>query len=466
MMNGTRIERDALGEMELPAACLWGIHTARAKQNFSLSGRQVPFSLIAAIAIVKQAAAATNAELGYLPKDIAEAIVAACAEICADGPEIRAQFPLDALQGGAGTSTNMNVNEVVANLALRKLGKAPGDYAVVHPLHHVNLHQSTNDVYPTAMRVAAIAGLRHLSESLAQLQGALQAKEKEFSGILKMGRTELQMAVPMTLGQEFSAFAEAIARDRWRTFKCEERLRLVNLGGTAIGTGITAPTRFIFRVIEVLRALTGMGISRGENPVDATANADAFVEVSGILKAAAANFSKIAADLRLLHFLREITLPPLQAGSSIMPGKVNPVMAEAMMEVGFLVRSNDALVGECAAHGTLQINEFLPLIAVTLLETVSVLDGAALAFARHIGGIVANPETCAAHFYDNPTLITALIPHVDYETASQLAKAYVEARVVDKSLDLRDFLKQKLDAKLVDRVFSASYLTGFGHKDD
>jgi aspartate ammonia-lyase len=466
MMDGTRIERDALGEMELPSACLWGIHTERARLNFHFSARRVPFSLIAALATVKQAAALTNAEFGYLPKDVADAIVAACIDICADGETIRAQFPLDALQGGAGTSTNMNVNEVVANLALKKLGKSPGDYAVVHPLHHVNLHQSTNDVYPTAMRIAAIAGLRSLSESLAKLQGALQDKEKAFAGILKMGRTELQMAVPMTLGQEFSAFGEAIARDRWRTFKCEERLRLVNLGGTAIGTGITAPKRFIFRVIEVLRSLTGMGLARSENPVDATANADAFVEVSGILKAAAANFSKIAADLRLLHFLGEIVLPPLQAGSSIMPGKVNPVMAEAMMEVGFLVRSDDALIGECAAHGTLQINEFLPLIAVTLLETVSVLEGAALAFADHIGGISADAERCGAHIFDNPTLMTALIPHVDYDTASQLAKAYVEAQSRDKSLDLRVFLRDRLDVNLVDKVLSAAYLTSFGYRDD
>jgi aspartate ammonia-lyase len=260
--GSTRKERDALGEIDIAADALWGIHTERALRNFTLSKRRVPTALIAAIATVKHAAAVTNSELGYLNRDIADAIVAACTEVCEGGAAMEAHFPLDALQGGAGTSTNMNVNEVVANLALKRLGKPPGDYESVHPLHHVNLHQSTNDVYPTALRIAAIAGVRRLSDAMAKLQGAFQAKEGAFQGIAKMGRTELQDAVPMTLGQEFSAFAEAIARDRWRTFKCEERLRLVNIGGTAIGTGITAPRRYIFRVIEVLRALTGMGLSR------------------------------------------------------------------------------------------------------------------------------------------------------------------------------------------------------------
>ncbi len=307
----SRREHDGLGELEIPAGTLWGIHTQRALNNFPATGRCVPPVLIGSIAVVKHAAAMTNAELGFLAPDLAKAIIKGCTKICEGGPEIDRQFPLDALQGGAGTSTNMNVNEVIANLALIELGKAPGDYANVHPLHHVNLHQSTNDVYPTALRIAAIAGVRSLSNAFAKLQGAFQAKETAFQAIVKMGRTELQPAVPMTLGQEFSAFAEAIARDRWRTFKCEERLRLCNIGGTAIGTGLTAPRAFIFRIIEILRGLTGMGLSRNENVIDATANADALVEVSGILKASATNLAKIAGDLRLLHFLGEIALPPL-----------------------------------------------------------------------------------------------------------------------------------------------------------
>ncbi|MGC9953093.1 MAG: aspartate ammonia-lyase [Rhizomicrobium sp.] len=460
-----RKERDALGEIDIAADALWGIHTERALRNFALSKRRVPYALIASIATVKHAAAIANAELGYLNRDVADAIVAACAEVCQGGAVMEAQFPLDALQGGAGTSTNMNVNEVVANLALKRLGKPLGDYESVHPLHHVNLHQSTNDVYPTALRIAAIAGVRRLSDAMAKLQGAFQAKELAFQGIAKMGRTELQAAVPMTLGQEFSAFAEAIARDRWRTFKCEERLRLVNIGGTAIGTGITAPRRYIFRVIEVLRALTGMGLSRNENVIDATANADAFVEVSGILKASAANLSKIAGDLRLLHFLGEIALPPLQAGSSIMPGKVNPVMMEAVMQAGMAVRANDSVVSECAAHGTLQINEFMPLLAWALLESIDVLEAAALAFAGHVEGIRANPERCAENLSDSPTLLTAFLPKIGYERANALVEEYAIAKAQDSSLTLRRFLSERLDAAMVNDVLSAPNLLKLGHTD-
>ncbi len=255
----------------------------------------------------------------------AEAIINACDEI-AKG-RFSDQFPVDALQGGAGTSTNMNLNEVIANRAIEILGGNKGDYSLIHPLEDVNLHQSTNDVYPTAIKVAGIYRLRDLAKAIAELQGAFQEKEKEFAGIIKIGRTELQEAVPITLGAEFSAFAEAISRDRWRTFKCEERLRVVNLGGTAVGTGLAAPQDYIFLVIEKLREVTGLGLSRGENLPAETANADSFVEVSGILKAHAVNLLKIANDLRLMNLLGEIKLPQLQAGSSIMPGKVNPVLA-------------------------------------------------------------------------------------------------------------------------------------------
>jgi aspartate ammonia-lyase len=404
----------------------------------------------------------TNAELGHLKRDAADAIIAACAEVC-EGGAMERQFPLDALQGGAGTSTNMNLNEVIANLALAHLGKAPGDYASVHPLHHVNLHQSTNDVYPTALRIAAIAGVRRLADSFAKLQGAFQEKETAFQAIPKMGRTELQPAVPMTLGQEFSAFAEAIARDRWRTFKCEERLRLVNLGGTAIGTGLTAPRAFIFRVIEVLRALTGMGLARSENVIDGTANADAFVEVSGILKASAANLSKIAADLRLLHFLGEIALPPLQAGSSIMPGKINPVMTESVMQIAMAVRANDAVIAECAAHGTLQINEYMPLLAFTLLESLEMLNSAARAFTKHVAAIEADAARCAAYLSDSPTLVTAFLPKIGYERAEVLAKEYAVAKAGKPELSLREFLVSRLGHGIVDEVLSAPNLIKLGH---
>lgn len=463
MKKPDRHEHDALGSAEIPADALWGIHTERALKNFPSTGRRVPFVLIGSIAVVKHAAAVTNAELGFLKRDIADAIVAASNKVCEGGAEIEKQFPLDALQGGAGTSTNMNVNEVLANLALAQLGKPAGDYQSVHPLLHVNLHQSTNDVYPTALRIASIAGVRRLADAFAKLQGALQEKETAFQGIPKMGRTELQPAVPMTLGQEFSAFAEAIARDRWRTFKCEERLRLVNIGGTAIGTGLTAPRAFIFRIIEVLRGLTGMGLSRNENVIDATANADAFVEVSGILKASAANLAKIAADLRLLHFLGEIALPPLQAGSSIMPGKINPVMTEAVMQAAMATRANDAIVTDCAAHGTLQINEFLPLLAWALLDSIAMLDSTARAFTAHIAGIVPDPVRCAAYLADSPMLVTAFLPKIGYEKAEQLAKDFATARAGNPALTLRAFLNEKLGQATVDEVLSAPNLIKLGH---
>jgi aspartate ammonia-lyase len=461
-----RLEQDGLGGIEIAPGALWGIHTQRALNNFPKTGRRVPWMLIASIAVVKHAAAVTNAELGFLKRDVADAIVAACIKVCEGGEEIERQFPLDALQGGAGTSTNMNVNEVVANLALQQLGKEPGDYEHVHPLLHVNLHQSTNDVYPTALRIAAIAGVRRLSDVLAKLQGAFQEKEKAFQAIPKMGRAEMQPAVPMTLGQEFSAFAEAIARDRWRTFKCEERLRLVNLGGTAIGTGLTAPRTYIFRIIEVLRALTGMGLSRGENVIDATANADAFAEVSGILKASAANLGKIAGDLRLLHFLGEIALPPLQAGSSIMPGKINPVMTEAVMQSAMAARANDVLVTECAAHGSLQINEFMPLLAWALLDTVAVLESAARALTGHVSGITADAVRCAAYLAGSPTLLTAFLPKIGYERAEVLVKDFTAAKAQTPALTLRAFLTEKLGAAMVDEVLSAPNLIKLGHTEN
>ena len=461
MVEETRREHDGLGEFEIPVTALWGIHTQRALSNFPVTGRRVPYVLIASIAVIKQAAAVTNAELGLLPRALAQAIESACSQLCEGGWEMERQFPLDALQGGAGTSTNMNVNEVIANLALLKLGKKPGDYATVHPLHNVNLHQSTNDVYPTALRIAAIAGVRRLADSFAKLQGAFQEKETAFQAIPKMGRTEMQPAVPMTLGQEFSAFAEAIARDRWRTFKCEERLRLVNIGGTAIGTGLTAPRAFIFRVIEVLRSLTGMGLARSENVIDGTANADAFVEVSGILKASAANLSKIAGDLRFLHFLGEIALPPLQAGSSIMPGKINPVMTEAVMQVAMAARANDGIITDCAAHGTLQINEFMPLLAWALLDTLEILNNAVRALTKHIAGIEANVARCTAYLADSPTLITAFLPKIGYERAEALAKEYTAT----PGVTLRAFLAAKLGQAMVDEVLAAPNLIKLGHTE-
>ena len=453
----TRMEHDLLGAQPVPAAVYWGLHTLRASENFRLTGRPVPPALIGALALVKKACALANRELGYLAADKAEAIVRACDEIVAGG--LRDQFPLDALQGGAGTSTHMNVNEVVANRALELLGAAKGDYARVHPLEDVNRHQSTNDVYPTALRIAAIRGLRTLSAALAGLQGACQRKEQEFAGVVKMGRTEMQDAAPMTLGAECSAWAEAFARDRWRTFKAEERLRVVNLGGTAIGTGLTAPRNYIFLVIEKLRDVTGLGLTRADNLVEATANADAFVEVAGLLNACAANLTKVARDARLLHLLGELRVPAVQAGSSLMPGKVNPVLLEAAQAAGMTVRAQCALIAEAAAAGTLQLNEFLPVIAAALLEALHLLEQTAVMLTPHIAGFAADEAVCRQRVDHSPALITALLPHLGYERAQTLSREFQASG----GMDFRAFLIVKLGQEIVEQALSPENLTALGY---
>ena len=340
-------------------------------------------------------------------------------------------------------------------------GGQKGDYHLIHPLEDVNLHQSTNDVYPTALKVAAIFRLRDLSKAISGLQGAFQEKEKEFAGIVKMGRTELQEAVPITLGAEFSAFAEAFSRDRWRTFKCEERLRVVNLGGTAVGTGLAAPRNYIFLAIEKLREVTGLGLSRGENILGETANADTFVEVSAILKAHAVNLIKIANDLRLMNLLGEIHLPHLQAGSSIMPGKVNPVLAEAAIQTGIKVIANDGIVTETAASGTLQINEFLPLLAHALLESLDLLININGLLTLHVRGIEANKEKCEEYFNASPMIITALLPVIGYEKATQFIAEFSSG----SENNMRQFLEEKLGKELIDQIFSPYQLTALGYKD-
>jgi len=458
-MPDMRNERDFLGQLDVPADAYWGIHTQRAVNNFPVSGLKVNPRLIESIALIKKACRLANYETGYLDAEKAHAIMSACDEIAQGRHAL--QFPVDALQGGAGTSTNMNLNEVIANRAIELRGGNKGDYSLIHPLDDVNLHQSTNDVYPSALKVAGIYLLRELAQSIADLQGAFQEKEKEFASAVKIGRTELQEAVPITLGTEFSAFAEAISRDRWRTFKCEERLRVVNLGGTAVGTGLTAPRDYIFLAIEKLREVTGLGLSRAENLPGETANADSFVEVSGILKAHAVNLQKIANDLRLLNLLGEINLPRLQAGSSIMPGKVNPVLLETTLQIGIKVIANDGIITETAARGTLQINEFLPLLAHALLESLDLLININKILAAHVRGITADSEKCREYFEHSPMIITALLPVTGYEQAARLLAEFQQTG----SGNMQKFLEEKLGKELVERLFSSAGLTALGHRN-
>ena len=420
-----RIEEDLLGEREIPAEAYYGIHTARAVENFPLTPYRVHPKLIRAIALIKKAAAEVNCELKFLPKAIADPIVQAAEEVLQG--QWQDQFIVDALQGGAGTSTNMNVNEVLANRALEILGKARGEYSVVHPLNHVNLQQSTNDVYPTGLRIAALWLLKLLSEECAALQEALQEKEAQFAHVIKVGRTEMQDAVPIMLGQEFSAYAQAIARDRWRLYKVEERLRQVNLGGTAIGTGINADKKYIYMVNDRVRLHVGFGLSRAENMIDATQNADVFVEVSGLVKTLAVNLSKIAHDLRLLSSgpfagLGEISLPERQAGSSIMPGKVNPVIPEAVNQAAFHVIAGDVAITLAAQSGQLELNSFMPLIAHHLLGNLELLTNSVRVFRGYcIQGIVANEEQCRYLLSNSLASITALVPYIGYDRVSHIA---------------------------------------------
>jgi aspartate ammonia-lyase len=429
-----RTEQDSLGEKQVPADALWGIHTARAQENFSIAGRLVHPALIKAYGAVKLACCRTNRAIGVW-QDVkkADAIERACAEMM-EGT-LTEQIIVDALQGGAGTSTNMNVNEVIANRALVLLGRQPGDYAAVSPTDDVNLHQSTNDTFPTALRLACIKRLHSLEQALIALQESCQAKEKEFADVVKIGRTELMDAVLVTLGREAGAWAEAFNRDRWRVYKCEERLRTVNLGGTAVGTGLGAPREFIFRVVDELRALSDIGFARAENCVEATQNGDVFVEVSGMLKACATSLYKVSNDIRLLASgpdagIGEIALTALQAGSSIMPGKVNPVIPEAVAQAAMRVFGLDATIAMAAASGSLELNQNMPLIADALLESVDLLAAAVSHLSEKcIATMTANRSRCAGHVGNATAAVTALIPLIGYEQACSVAQTAREQNI-------------------------------------
>ncbi len=455
-----RIEYDALGSMKIPAEAYYGIHTERALHNFPVSDIRVPDEMIEALAQVKMACARANMKESLLDPAIGDAIVRAASEVASG--KFRDQFVVDAFQGGAGTSTNMNMNEVLANRAIEILGGQKGDYRLVDPLDHVNLSQSTNDVYPTALKIAAMRMVSNLSKAVAGLQGAFQDKEAAFAHILKLGRTEMQDAVPITLGQEFGAFAEALARDRWRLFNVKERLRQVNLGGTAVGTGLNARREYVYAVIEELQDITDLNIARAENMVDATQNADVFVEASGLVKAAATNLAKIAGDLRLLSSgprggLGEINLPALQIGSSVMPGKVNPVIPEMTIQAAYEVICLDQGIAMAATAGQLELNACLPLIAFNMLTSLKILiNTVVLLRTRCVEGITANEERCAKWLEESLCLVTALVPYIGYEKAARLAKKASDTGKTVRTTALEEgiFNDEEMDA-----IFTAQELT-------
>ena len=424
----TRIEHDLLGEMNVPADAYWGVHTARACENFPITGTPISAypHLIGALASVKEAAARANAHHGLLPADKAEAIAAACREIRAGA--LHEEFVVDVIQGGAGTSTNMNANEVIANRALELLGHRKGDYADLHPNEHVNLSQSTNDAYPTAVNVATILAVRELSDAMAVLEQAFAAKSTEFRDIVKMGRTQLQDAVPMTLGQEFGTYAVMLGEDRLRLDEAVTLLHEINLGATAIGTGLNTPPGYAETVCRHLVEITGLPLTTASDLVEATQDCGAFVHLSGVLKRVAVKLSKSCNDLRLLSSgpragFNEINLPPMQAGSSIMPGKINPVIPEVVNQVAFEVIGNDMTVTMAAEAGQLQLNAFEPIILHSLAKSVTHLRSACLVLAeRCVSGITANEEVTRGFVEHSIGLVTALNPAIGYAAATGIAQ--------------------------------------------
>jgi len=425
---GFRLESDSLGEREVPDDAYWGVHTVRALENFPIAERPISVypELIVALASVKQAAARANAEYGTIEPEKAELIDRACQEII-DG-RLHDQFVVGLIQGGAGTSTNMNANEVIANRALELGGHAKGSYDVLHPIDDVNRSQSTNDVYPTALKVALIFTLQELLAELRELQDAFSAKGREFEHVLKVGRTQLQDAVPMTLGQEFHGFATTISEDRARLREATVLLGEINLGATAIGTGITAPPGYAATACRHLRDITGLDLRTAPDLIESTSDAGAFMTFSGTLKRSAIKLSKICNDLRLLASgpqagFGEINLPPKQAGSSIMPGKVNPVIPEVVNQVAFAVAGADVTVTMAAEAGQLQLNAFEPVIAFSLLQSITWMTHSFRTLRVNcVEGITANEERLDAMVGSSVGVITALTPFIGYGAAAALAK--------------------------------------------
>ena len=423
----TRLEHDLLGDREVPAHVYWGVHTLRAIENFPITGQTISSygDLIRALAVIKQAAALANHQLGLLDSKHKDAIVLACEDIRAG--KLHDQFVVDVIQGGAGTSTNMNANEVIANRALEIMGHAKGEYQYLHPNEHVNMGQSTNDVYPTALRLATFWGVQRLLAAMARLRDSFDDKADEFSDVLKMGRTQLQDAVPMTLGQEFRTYAVMLGEDEQRLYEASALMLEINLGATAIGTGITAHPDYTPLVCEKLSALTGIALQTAPNLIEATQDCGAFVQLSGVLKRVAVKLSKSCNDLRLLSSgpragLGEINLPARQAGSSIMPGKVNPVIPEVVTQVAYEVIGNDMTVTMAAEAGQLQLNAFEPVIAYSLFRSVSHLAAACDTLRENcVVGITANRDYLLDTVHRSVGLVTALNPYIGYAAATEVA---------------------------------------------
>lgn len=459
-VNQTRVEEDLLGQREVPANAYYGIQSVRAKENFNITGLTLDEELIIAIAQVKKAAALANMEVSGLDSTIGKAIVQASEEIIAG--KLHDQFIVDPIQGGAGTSTNMNANEVIANRALEILGEAKGNYDIVHPNIHVNMAQSTNDAVPTAIHIALLRQIDQLIDTLEKLADAFGKKAQEFDSVIKMGRTHLQDAVPIRLGQEFHAYERVLLRDIKRISGLREGLIEVNLGATAVGTGLNAEPKYMEKAVEALKELTGLPIKNAENLVDATQNTDAYMEVSSALKICMLNISKIANDLRLMASgpragFAEITLPAKQPGSSIMPGKINPVICEVVNQVAFQVAGNDLTVSMASEAGQFELNVMEPVLVFNLQQSLRAMNQVLNTFRVDcIDGIEANKEACQAYVDRSVGIITALNPHVGYKVATKVAKEALETGTTIREIILRDNI---LSEVAVDQILDPVEMT-------
>ncbi|MBE5995811.1 MAG: aspartate ammonia-lyase [Lachnospiraceae bacterium] len=458
-MEETRLESDSIGTLEIPVDAYYGVQTLRGKMNFPITGHPMHPAFVKNIAQIKIAAAQTNRESGELDAAIADAVIRACREIV--NGELREAFIVDAIQGGAGTSANMNMNEVAANRAIELMGGKKGDYSVVHPNDHVNMCQSTNDVIPTAGKLTALELLEPLKDALRELEVELLSKAVEFRDVMKMGRTQLEDAVPMRLGQSFHAYATMIRRDRKRLAQTAEEMKIINLGATAIGTGINTSPYYQANIVDALTKLTGIDLVKAEDLFDATENLDGFVALSGALKACAINLSKMCNDLRLLSSgpktgFGEINLPPMQNGSSIMPGKVNPVIPEVVTQVAYNIVGNDTAIAMAAEAGQMELNAFEPVIFYNLFESLDTLEAAVRTLTKNcIRGITANRERCRDLLESSVGIVTAVCPYIGYKKAAEAAKESLETGVPVRKI-LRD--RNLMSDELIDRILDPARL--------
>ena len=450
-----RVEKDSIGTKDVPENVYYGVQSLRAAENFHITGLNMHPEIINSLAYIKKAAAITNCEVGLLDKKRTQAIVQACDEIL-EG-KCREDFIVDPIQGGAGTSLNMNANEVIANRAIEILGGKKGDYSVVNPNDHVNCGQSTNDVIPTAGKMTSLRLLKKLKKQLLRLHSALEQKADKFDGVIKMGRTQLQDAVPIRLGQEFKAYSVAILRDLNRMDKAMDEMRTLNMGGTAVGTGLNADESYLRRIVPNLSEISGMDLVQAYDLIDATQNLDSFVAVSGAVKACAVTLSKIANDLRLMSSgpragFGEINLPAKQNGSSIMPGKVNPVIPEVVNQVAFNAIGNDMTITMAAEAGQLELNAFEPIIFYCLFQSIDTIAYAVNTFVDNcVIGITANETRCRYFVENSVGIITAICPYVGYQKAAEIAKEAIKTGesvrklIIEKGLLTKEQMDEIMD---------------------